>query len=998
MSRGKLIDSPEKFLQVVQKSQLLTPDDLAEFASGDEQGRDPVIIARSLIKQGKLTKWQASQLLSGYFQLMFGKYKLCDQIGKGELGSVYLAENAKLGRKVALKALSRKHTANPELVKRFLDEARAAAALDHRNIIHVHDVTSEGERHYVVMEYVAGQVLQAKVEADGPLPIDVAIACVRQAAEGMQYAHDQHVLHRDLKPANLMVDSQGTIKIMDVGVGQLRQSKAEPSAGTGEMMLAATDYQSPEQIRGGEVTARSDIYSLGGVLYFLLSGRAPFAAKNEEERERIKTTKQPVPLCEIVPSVPPRLSDLCQKLMEPVPENRPQSMAEVVTALDELTAVPADSAVETEAAEEQAQAETFAFPTIDTGEKAKAVTEQATADQAEAPDDEPATKSEESAAKASAPGDFLGLQINTGKPGGAAAGPMEFSLNTKRRKKTKAAPPPKPAKTEAKPAQADPEPAVETTTDATAEPAKPAESEGEKRRLPWGLIIGGVCAAIVLVLTGVGLAVLFMSGGKEPQVAKGPDKEAAAPANPQADTAGAGQEATPDATATGASETPVDAATAASDPTTAATDPAATKPAATTTDAAANATATSAPTASAPATAPTEVAPATTTPMPGTAPVASAPETPATPAPTASPAPATTPAEPAPKAEPSPPPKEEPKPEPKKEGPPIFVFEPAVDLPPVAADAPETLLGQVNIGPQDVIYITLAGGDTASKGKASFALQNAQSGVAPRDWEFFLDSGNGDPIVIATMSMPETELKFKWAATSTSAPAATNLRNCSLKISAGQGKPQEVALRKPQGIAPIPVVVDKKTSVKWVLEGAPDPESLRLEITVNGYKGSVEPSAIELGKKNRGEIFFGENREQAALLLRVEASYTGRNIELTFDPHFMVPVEKEPVRLNKAARNKYANIGNARAQLEGFILQYDKAPQDQKNQLQNQYLQVRQDLDMLDKTVAKMTQLDTDIAAVGAGGVTLQCRVYSDSIEKQIDLLVNDPNAPPADQ
>ncbi|MFN0019485.1 MAG: serine/threonine-protein kinase, partial [Pirellulaceae bacterium] len=214
MAKVVPLASAKAFLDALEKSGLQSAGDVAALRSSRGDDSDPRLIARDLVRENKLTKWQAGQLLHGFHQLMVGKYKLMDQLGAGEMGRVYLAEHAQLARKVSLKILSRKFTANPDILKKVLDDGRRAAALDHRNLSHVFDVNSEDERYYLVTEYVEGKDLRQLVEASGATSPAQASDIIRQAAEGLEHAHAQGVNHGDLKPSNLVIDSSGVVKIL----------------------------------------------------------------------------------------------------------------------------------------------------------------------------------------------------------------------------------------------------------------------------------------------------------------------------------------------------------------------------------------------------------------------------------------------------------------------------------------------------------------------------------------------------------------------------------------------------------------------------------------------------------------------------------------------------------------------------------------------------------------------------------------------------------------
>src|SRR5215208_4341320 len=184
------VASTETFLEALDKSGLLSAEKLAAARQTAAKTADPKLLARDLVRNGTLTKWQASQLLHGFHTLTVGKFKLLDQLGSGEIGRVYLAEHAQIGRRHTLKVLAKRHMSNPEVVKKFLADATHACGLDHRNISHVYDVNQDGDRCYMVMEYVEGEDLQRLVDRRGKLPVPEALELIRQAAEGLAHAHE----------------------------------------------------------------------------------------------------------------------------------------------------------------------------------------------------------------------------------------------------------------------------------------------------------------------------------------------------------------------------------------------------------------------------------------------------------------------------------------------------------------------------------------------------------------------------------------------------------------------------------------------------------------------------------------------------------------------------------------------------------------------------------------------------------------------------------------
>jgi eukaryotic-like serine/threonine-protein kinase len=219
---------------------------------------------------------------------VIGHYKIIERIGAGAMGEVFRAHDERLGRDVALKLISSASSDNPDHVRRFELEARAAAALNHPNIIAVYDVGNESGTPYIVCELLEGKTLRERLR-EGPLPLRLAIDYARQIVQGLVAAHERRIIHRDLKPENLFVTSDGRIKILDFGVAKL-QSPAQESDRSAELMTTVTKagsligtiaYMSPEQLRGKPVDHRSDIFSIGGILYEMLTGRRPFGGESD---------------------------------------------------------------------------------------------------------------------------------------------------------------------------------------------------------------------------------------------------------------------------------------------------------------------------------------------------------------------------------------------------------------------------------------------------------------------------------------------------------------------------------------------------------------------------------------------------------------------------------------------------------------------------------------------------------------------------------------------
>lgn len=277
------------------------------------------------------------------------RYEIVGLIGKGGMGAVYEARHRMMDRTVALKIINRELVRKPEAVDRFHREVKAAAQLAHPNIVTAHDAEQVGNVHFLVMEYVDGVDLSHAVRDRGALPVSEACDYVRQAAIGLQHAHEQGMVHRDIKPHNLMLTADSTVKILDFGLASLAP-KAATQVGipavrsdltaVGDVM-GTPDFISPEQADDArQADIRSDIYSLGATLYYLLSGRPPFTDGGVLQKLKSHAESEPESLVSLRDDIPEGLVAVVAKMMAKDPNQRFQTPTAVAEALDSLNPFP----------------------------------------------------------------------------------------------------------------------------------------------------------------------------------------------------------------------------------------------------------------------------------------------------------------------------------------------------------------------------------------------------------------------------------------------------------------------------------------------------------------------------------------------------------------------------------------------------------------------------------------------------------------------------------
>jgi serine/threonine protein kinase len=278
-----------------------------------------------------------------------GQYQLLEKLGSGGMGEVYKARDLKLNRHVALKILRADRLETEEYRRRFLLEAQAASALNHPNIVTIHDIVTEGDADCIVMELIDGQPLHALIPADG-LPVPTVIAYAAQIAEALAAAHAAGIVHRDLKPGNIMVTSRGLIKLLDFGLAKLLPTEFSTDGATADVspltsrgaIVGTLCYMSPEQALGKSADHRSDIFSFGALLYEMATGRRAFTGENGISTLSSVLRDEPRRVLEILPGLSPVLADLIHRCLRKDPDARPQSMAAV---RDELLGLPTSAAV-----------------------------------------------------------------------------------------------------------------------------------------------------------------------------------------------------------------------------------------------------------------------------------------------------------------------------------------------------------------------------------------------------------------------------------------------------------------------------------------------------------------------------------------------------------------------------------------------------------------------------------------------------------------------------
>lgn len=341
-----MADNPSllSFRMAIVRSGLLSADRIepyfkASLPSGARPSKADV--AAKLVEDGLLTPFQSRQLVRGRTDDFFinGKYKMLGLLGAGGMGKIYLCEHLLLNRLVAIKMLQTTNgPASASAIERFYREGRAVAALDHPNIVRVFDIDRIGKNPFMVLEYVDGSNLHDVVSRTGAMPVERASYYMRQAAAGLAQAHALGLIHRDIKPGNILLDRNGAVKILDLGLVKFASDSLRNDPITDrldrDVVLGTADFMAPEQADGQlPADPRSDIYSLGCTFYFLLTGRLPFPEGTAIQKMFQHKTRAPEPLSELCPRLPEDLNRIIDKMIEKSPNDRYQSAREVIEAL-----------------------------------------------------------------------------------------------------------------------------------------------------------------------------------------------------------------------------------------------------------------------------------------------------------------------------------------------------------------------------------------------------------------------------------------------------------------------------------------------------------------------------------------------------------------------------------------------------------------------------------------------------------------------------------------
>ena len=338
-----MAESAQKVLHELTAAGLLSSDHATKYSQEIETGAEALLTR--LVRDGHITQFQCDKFNAGEAsEIHFGDYVVIDKLGQGGMGTVLLAKHRRMDRQVAIKVLPVTVLESKDAVARFYQEVKVAGQLTHPNIVHAYDAGEHKGFHYLVMEYVKGHDLAQVLSHMGPVPPSLALDYISQAASGLEYAHAMNIVHRDIKPSNLLLDDEGRIKILDMGLariggsigGGLFESEASANLTTTGQVMGTVEYMSPEQAEDTrQADARSDIYSLGCTFFRLLTGKGPYS------RETVVKTilahrDEPIPVVDTGSPEDAAINQLFQKMVAKDPEDRFGSVSMLLEAIRQI--------------------------------------------------------------------------------------------------------------------------------------------------------------------------------------------------------------------------------------------------------------------------------------------------------------------------------------------------------------------------------------------------------------------------------------------------------------------------------------------------------------------------------------------------------------------------------------------------------------------------------------------------------------------------------------
>jgi serine/threonine protein kinase/Leucine-rich repeat (LRR) protein len=330
----------EEILQSLSSGGLLRESELLaarEHSSGQAGEYAVEKLAAWLVERGQITQYQATMLCSGQVSgLVLGNYIVLDKLGQGGMAAVFKARHKRMNRLVALKVLPTALAEMPNALARFQREMEAAARIQHENVAVAYDADEAGGVHFLVSEYIEGPTLASYVKEKGSLSAAAAVGLIVQTARGLAAAHEKGIVHRDIKPGNLMVNRQGVLKVLDLGLAQMRGDTMDTEMTQSGRVLGTVDFMAPEQARDAKaVDPRADIYSLGCTLFFLLSGQPPAPPGGAATKLLWHQTQEPPPLETVCPTATPRLEAAFRRMVAKSPDERFATMLELASELEQ---------------------------------------------------------------------------------------------------------------------------------------------------------------------------------------------------------------------------------------------------------------------------------------------------------------------------------------------------------------------------------------------------------------------------------------------------------------------------------------------------------------------------------------------------------------------------------------------------------------------------------------------------------------------------------------